>query len=534
MSVLKIPVMENNPAFFMIFLFLTAFLFVFIPPSLSSEVPFFPVFSFENNDNRNEWECNFLYPFFHIMKSDGKTELIMPILFSLVKDTDPKTLSIDFLWPIFTWRLKPRPGGEGYKSQVFIFPLFFRTIREKEDSVDKKSGLFPVFFWGKDRNANPYFIAFPFFWYAKESLLSFPFSSTRPQTYLAFMPFFGSFKNLAGNEAIHTYLWPLFVKIDHKDRDKYFFLWPFFGYGTGENYKAYRFWPLFTWSRKPGGSIRCNYLWPLGYHRRIIRGEGMKTRFDMFFPLYIRYRSPKEKWDHYAFIYGRRETPARRQWALFWPLFKTAFFPESGARHTTLFLILFENKNDPQDRIFQLFPFYGRREKPKKIRSFWFWPIYHYKYDDRDSYTFTRKYLFPFYFKKEWVRENDEIETRSMLFPFYAKKVKSQGSWDTSGLHVFYHDKAEAVERNWCSLFPFYKSRGKEGEDYSVRIFWKLYHKGRKDGRRFWSVNPLIFQWKSEEEKREFNLLGGLFGIKKSPVKTSLKLFFIPLSKHDE
>jgi hypothetical protein len=254
----------------------------------------------------------------------------------------------------------------------------------------------------------------------------------------------------------------------------------------------------------------------------------------MFFPFYIRLRSPSEKWDNYLFIYGRRETPIRRQWALFWPVFKTAVFPESGAREIVLFLLLFEYKNDPQDRNFQIFPFYGRREKPKKIRSFCLWPIYHYRYDDHDAYTFTRKYLFPFYFKKEWVRENNETEIRTMFFPFYAERVKSEGIWDASSLHVFYHDSAEAVERNWCSLLPMYKSRGEEGGDYSVRVFWKLYHKGQREGRRFSDLNPLVFQWKSEEETREFNLLGGLFGIKKTPGKTSLKLFFIPLSKNAE
>lgn len=520
--------------FFRILFIVCVFLFVFPLFSQCIEIPFFPVFSLEKDSRTSDSECNLLYPLFHFLKSGEKTDLVIPILFSLVKNNDPHSLSVDFLWPFFTWRLKPRANGKGCKSQICIFPIFFLTLRQSSDFRDKKGGLFPVLFWGKDRNDHPHFILFPFFWYAKDALIYFPFPSTRPQTYLAFMPFFGRFHNLAGNNLIQTYMWPLFVKVEHDGREKYHFIWPLFGFGTGEDYRAYRFWPLFVWARWPDGSTRCNYLWPFGYHRSKFNAEGEETFFDMFFPFYIRFRSPREKWDNYLFIYGQRESPMRRQWALFWPIFKTAVFPESGARQISLFLLLFEYKNDPRDRNFQIFPFYGNRKKPNKIRSFCLWPIYHYKYDDYDSYTFTRKYLFPFYFKKQWVRENNETETRTMFFPFYAKREKSRGVWETSALHVFYHDSAEALERNWCSLLPFYESRGEDDGDYSIRVFWKLYLKGKKDGRRFRELNPLVFQWKSHEETREFNLLGGLFGIKKTSGKTSFKLFFIPLSKNGE
>jgi len=493
------------------------------------DVSVFPAFSYEYQTENEQWECNFLYPLFQSSGSKDHTKITVPFIFSLEDKKEPEGFLVDIVWPLFTYRKKPRPGGAGMHSKLFLFPFFFNSKKAEEGKEAKRGFFFPLLYYGKDKNDHVYFILIPFIWYAKDTDIYFPFPFLKPQSYLAFLPFFGVFKNLAGNELIRTYFWPLFIRVYHKGRKKFHFFWPFFGYGTGEKYKAYRFWPLFVWAKRPDGSVRMNYLWPFGYHRRKPL-EGDKHRsLDMFFPIFIRFRSEREKWDYYFPFYGRKITPIRSQWAFLWPLFKTSYFLETGAREVTLLAFIFQIKNDDNDRIFRIFPLCGRRLKPGKTRSYILWPLYQYKFDDLDTYTFSRYYLFPFYLRKVWDWKDKEKEVHTMLFPFYFSSQKGEEESETTGMHLFYHDKAEAIERNWCSLLPFYRSKKMGSGDFTLRIFWKLYHREHSAENDLWELNPLIFQWKQKNKTKEFNILGGLFGIKREPKKTSVKLLYIPL-----
>jgi len=503
------------------------FVLILIHSPESMEISLFPAFSIENKKSPSRFEINLGFPLFHMSLEKDRAEANIPFLFSLEKEGE--NMVLDFVWPIFTYRKRPRPGGEGQRSQTTLFPLFNASSKTESAGGYRKWSLFPLFFSGRDAENHPHFILFPFFWYADEARLYFPFPSTRPQTYFAIFPLYGQFRNLGGNNLIQTLVWPLFVRIKHKEKTKYHFLWPFFGYGRGEDYSALRAWPLFIWGRHPDGSIRCNYLWPFGYHRRKPLEEGEFLSLDMLLPLFLRFRSPREKWDYYFIVYGRRDSPQRRQWSVLWPLFKTGYYPKTDARSLTLLLFLFKYKNGEEDSILQLFPLFGRRYTPEKTRSFFLWPLYHYKFNDYGNHTFERRYLFPFYIRKSIVDKDGSRERRTVLFPFFAETKKTDGSWKKSSMRLFYYDKADALDRNWSSLLPLYKSEGTASDQYSLRIFWKLYHREISEDRDLKEINTLLFQWKREDEEKEFNLLGGLFGLKKSPEGSSFKIFFIPL-----
>ena len=501
------------------------------PPAQAMEISLFPLMSCEKATSGSlEWEVNFVYPLFHAASSGDLKEANIPILFSYEKSARLRTVFFDLLWPIFTYHKRPRGEGEGFRSELTLVPFFSRSFKESPDGNYKKYSLFPIFFIGSDQDRHPFYILFPFFWYADQARVFYPFPSQNPQTFFAILPFFGVFHNLAGNDLIKTWLWPLVVYAEHEGRQKYYFLWPFLGYGTGEGYKAYRFWPLFTWAEFPDGSTRLNYLWPLGYHRRQMLKGGERAALDMFLPLYIRFRSPKERWDYFLLFYGMRDTPLRHQWSLLWPLFRITNFTQTQMQRITL-LLLFDYQNGEKDYILQLFPLFGKREKPDKARSFILWPFYQYKYDDYISHKFTRHYFFPFYMRRQWEYPEGIREIRTVVFPFYAKRVVSDGSWSTSALRIFYYDKAKNMDRNWGRLFPFYKSEGRLDERTTTRIFWKLYHREQAGDYDKREVNTILFQWKRENEAKEYNLLGGLVGLKKKPEKTLWKFFFIPLGK---
>ena len=498
-------------------------------PVQGMDISLFPAFSYERDKDRESWECNLAYPLLRITSEKGNTEAVIPFLFSMVEKDSPQALSLDFVWPLCTFRWKPRQDDEGFRRQFNFLFLFSHSLKNAPDGYYRKGFFFPFLYWGSDDNRHGYFIFFPFIWYAREAKLYFPFPSTNPQTYAAFLPFFGKFQNLGGNESIQTFLWPLFVRIKHKGKSKYHFLWPFLGYGRGEGYKAIRAWPLITWARQPDGSKRCNFLWPFGYHRsQGEEGDPDRFRLDMLLPFFIRLRSPKEKWDYYFLLYGRRDTPLRHQWSVLWPLFKTAWYYESGTRSLTLLLLFFKYHAGKEHQTYQIFPLFGIRRTPDKRRSFILWPFYHYKYNDYGTHSFTRYYLFPFYMRKVIEFEGKEKEIRTVLFPFYANVKRTDGSWKTTSARIFYYDKAEDIERNWSALLSFYRSWGDAEGNYEKRIFWKIYHRKHEEDFDLQELNTLLFQWKRTNQASEFNILGGLFGLKKSPRKTSLKLLFIP------
>ncbi len=515
----------------LLLLFTFSILCLIFCPADAGEVSLFPLFSFEHDTALPRTDLNLAYPLLHFDKTATDTFAVMPFVFSVEKKGEPPATSVDFLWPFFTYRLKQRPGGAGSRSQTAFLLLSSHSAKKAPEGNYRKWTFFPFLYCGTDRNNHHHFILFPFIWYADDAYVYLPFPSTKPQSFKAFLPFYGMFKNLGGRELVRYYLFPLFTYVKHKHKRRYHFLWPFFGYGTGKDYEAYKVFPVFTYAKLPEGSTRLNYLWPLGYRRRTVQKDGIVKAIDFFVPLFMRLRTPKEKWDYYSLLYARRITPLRRQWSVLWPLFKTANFPKEDARSFTLFLLLFKYKNGRENNTLQFFPLFGRRRKPGRTRSFILWPLYHYKYDDYGAYTFKRNYLFPFYIRKVMHQKGGETQTRTIFFPFFASAKKSDGSRCFSALRIGYYDRADVIDRNWAPILRIYQSQHDAKGNFSKRVFWKLYvreHLGNYDRTE---VNTLLFQWKRIGTEKEFNLLGGLIGVKRTPLKTTFKLLFMSLGK---
>jgi hypothetical protein len=507
---------------------LTSLGLFFLMNAWAGEVSFFPAFSFQHDATTSLTEVNLAFPFFHFSSRDGGAEARVPILFSYKKEVTTGKIFWDLVWPLFTYRCKPSMEVGGTRSQYTFAFLFSKSSRDVQDDSYRKWTFFPFFYTGSDKNNHRHLILFPFFWYAQDAYVYLPFPSTKPQSYFAFLPLYGDFRNLGGNDRILTLLWPLFIRVNNPSNQKYHFLWPFFAYGKGGGYNALKMWPLFSYASKEGEYTRLNYIWPLGYHRRTILKDGGVRAFDMLFPLFLRQRTPTEKWDYYL-LYGRRETPVRSQWGILGPFFKTVRYKPAGGRGYSLLFSILKYKNGDDEKVRQFFPLFGYRTRPKQVFYYFLWPVFRHKTDDFSAYTYSRSYLFPFYIARDMEWQDGRWEKRRVVFPFFGSVRKSDGSWKTSSMRLFYYDTADAIDRNWSSLLPLYRSDGDGRGNFSTRVFEKLYHREVRNGYDLMEVNTLIFQWKRTGEVREYNLLGGVFGLKKSPEGTSLKIFFLPL-----
>lgn len=504
-------------------------LFILISPLLSAgEVSLFPAFSAEKNEDTSTSELNVAYPLFHIRKDAKQTRLIIPLLFSMVNDAETGFRAMDILWPFNIYRRNPRSGQDGFRSWFYFLLLFQQSDKNTPDSGDySKTTFFPFWYSGTDQNGKSHYIFFPFFYYADDAIMYLPFPSTEKQSYFGILPFYGIFRNLAGNDLIRTVMWPFFVHVHHDTKDKYFFPWPFLGYGKGDDYKAWRFWPLFSWSRWPDGSRKLNYLWPLGYHRNMVRENGGKATFDMFLPFFLRYRSPDEKWDAYSIFYAQRDTPHRHQSGILWPLFHSVKFKQNRGWGFTALLLIFRYQDAEHESIRQFFPFFIKKKKPDQTRIYAPWPLFQYRYDKFANHEKWRWYLFPFLMHKKEKRKDGTENVRNLLFPFFTSMRSSDGSFYTVAPHLFYNDGDESIIRNLDSILPLYRSFGDAEGNYSRRIFWKIYHREHKKDYDLSEINTLVFQWKKENDSTQYNILGGLFGLVKKSEETRLKLLFM-------
>ncbi len=529
---LKLPGGCPRPGFRLVFHVIVLIIaFAFLKPCIRAEdISLFPAASWEHDRDAGLKELTLGYPLFRYSSDGERTDLRIPFIFSIEKHVEVGTFAMDLLWPMSIFRQHPRAGGEGLRRQWYFMLFFSGSNREDKKEGDlSKTVFFPFWFSGRDAGRNPHHIMFPFFWYADNALVYFPFPSTGPQSFFAIFPLFGTFRNLGGNDVIRFYLWPAYIQVRHKDRVKHNIVWPIFGYGTGEEYKSFAVWPLVSWSRRPNGERRLNYLWPLGYHRRNLDKDGEPYAVDLFLPFIIRLRSSRESWDNY-FIWGRRETPLRSQWAVLWPLFRTVRWKKDDGRGFAILHFLFRYQKSVEGDVLQIFPLYSRRQKGSQVRTFAPWPLGQYRYDDFGNYTFTRHYFFPFFMRKveDW-QETGIKDTRTFVFPFFHTWRRSDGAFSTSCIRMFYWDKSADLTRNWGSLLPLYLSQGDAAGNYSRRVFWKIYHREHKDGSDLSEVNTLILQWKNRDGQKAVNLLGGLFGYENGPQGRTTRILYIPI-----
>jgi len=497
--------------------------------ALAADVSLFPAASYQHDSETSRTEINLGYPLFNLTSKNGTTQARIPFVFSHRNEADTKKILWDFVWPLITIRSKPRgEGGEERRSQYRFLMMFEKSDKDTQNDSYKKFTFFPFLFTGTDKNDRSHFIFFPFVWYANDAYVFLPFPSQQPQSYTAFLPFFGDFRNLGNNDRILTILWPLFAKVNNPGKYQYHFLWPVFGYGNGDGYKALSVWPLFSFAKNDGEYTRMNYIWPLGYHRETVLKDGGVKTFDLLFPLFVRQRTPKEKWDYYL-LFGRKETPKRSQWGILGPVFRKADYVDDNGYGFDILFSMFKFENSIEARTRQVFPLFGHRRKPKELFYYTLWPVFRHKTTEFETYTYKRTFFFPFYIGRDMVYNDGSWEKRRTFFPFFGTISKSDGSWQTSALRFFYYDKADAWERNFGSIVSVYNSQGDAQGHYSRRVFGKIYHREHDANIDSSEVNTLVLQLKREEETREYNFLGGLFGVKKNPEKTTFKVFFIPL-----
>ena len=237
--------------------------------------------------------------------------------------------ALSVLWPL----------GEKTDDHIALRPLFSvhkldQTKREYNllwplaqfDFLTQDHRIFP-FFWGKGHDAQcPYFVAFPFFWYARDEYLAlFPLLihsyGCGPRSTHVLWPLFHS-ESGAGESGWRA--WPLVGSYQHGSKGYRFLLWPLCNEWRDGDEVLRLALPLYysKHEKDEGWSLLLPLYWRCYDEKRSLlispiyaRGRKGDRRWEVVFPLYFRSRK-REKSKILTPLFGKFTYRNRTVWIL--------------------------------------------------------------------------------------------------------------------------------------------------------------------------------------------------------------------------
>ena len=326
-------------------------------------------------------------------------------------------------------------------------------------------------------------------------------------------------------------------------------------HGTKADRLIDRFSPLYAYYRDDRTKERAlNLLLLYNHHASPERVE------DIFFPLYRYSRnSLQDETRINALLYWHTSTP-RSTHDGFFPLYHYEQEKE-GYQSISLLGIskyaLYRHERQPTLITDQFFPLYRYRHdlNAEKIR-FNAMLLFHYKEDT----TNRGHFLFPLYsYKNDMAKGEQRIGLLGFAPISLYQHLKTQEKTDDRLLFL-YHYRSDAVlkETDFSLLWPLIHYKSQNGKVTETSVLWWLFNYGQPaEGhqefrilggpamavarskitpeRSVFEFNPIIPFYSYEKEAgkgSEWNLLGGLFGMKTSMGKTKVRLFFFYFPKN--
>ncbi|MGH7889851.1 MAG: hypothetical protein ACRENF_04795, partial [Thermodesulfobacteriota bacterium] len=227
-----------------------------------------PFFNLDRNKTQESEEINALGPFIKSKRDENSSEFGFRPFFYLVEDRERDLTEFDFLYPLATYDRRE----EDLRFQLLIYLLSFESNLKPSGFREKEFTLFPFVF-------------------AKSA-------EEKEKSYFALFPVYGKIKDKFLRDEINFFLFPLFLQTKKGEASNYSFLWPFFGYFTGDGQEGFRLWPLFGYRKKEGVLDEKFILWPI-YLSRQINFHGEEIKFFSIFPLYSGFESAERTQDTY-------------------------------------------------------------------------------------------------------------------------------------------------------------------------------------------------------------------------------------------
>ncbi len=345
--------------------------------------------------------------------------------------------------------IDPTEGG------YFAVPAVFARTRVDHDDLpdletrdlDEDIHLWPLFAWG--------------------------YGDGEEHDYLAIAPFGGTTKELIGKEKITWwgFPYPFYAKVEDRAYDSHHVLWPLINWVDGPQNSGFRVLPFYGHYERRALDGRPVYdktwvMWPFVAWGKTGMNEERPTEYMWAWP-----------------FYGWIDGPTIRSWTVLWPFIKYEEILAPPVRRVGVQQALddpaaglleepevvswelrapfpfLQIAGGPGRFKFDMWPFFGYKERPGFTRHFVLWPIWRYEHMSTPEREFVGTWLIPLYWRTRWVDvERGTAETKARLYPLLHWRSDDDGGRDFRLLSPFWFDD-EGFERTLGHFFNLYRYR---------------------------------------------------------------------------
>lgn len=344
----------------------------------------------------------------------------------------PEDRDMEVLWPLthFGWRRE-----NAFHWRVIM--SFWRDADRQDPDSDWEFSLPPLWVNGHDRTAGGgYWGFFPFYGRLPRFIFLEDFRWAAFPAYLSY--------RTGGPRAIRRryFLWPIVSAKDDPDKTRW------------------AVWPIFGTKREPGFSSRF-VLWPFWNDYTFDAANHHGTGW-MLWPLMSRVNTDTEQ--GYGFI------------PPFFSYTKTA----SGAVAYKCPWPLFERYRDPKESTWRSWRFWGITHRGTRDAWWFLYPIMRHHRQRTPNVRKSYTHFWPFYTNESVYDVGRDGSTRVessyfRIWPFWSSRYDEDEGWSGRALELFPFRDFPVVERNLTPFWTFYSSHQKPGERVvEHELFWGL------------------------------------------------------------
>ncbi|HEU6447643.1 MAG TPA: hypothetical protein VFV23_04315 [Verrucomicrobiae bacterium] len=432
------------------------------------------------------WRMEAAGPFFYEQHCDTENILAFPPFFSHETDSDTERREDNYLYPLMTYR---RYGSE-YRWQLCQI-INFSGGQNPGDGTAKRFTIFPLYFQQRAPD---------------ESL-----------KYTALVPFYGHLENRLFRDDIFFVMFPFYSETRKKDIVTDNYAYPIVHFRHGNGLSGWQVWPIAGHEGKVVTLLTNNWdevitngghdyffaAWPFYFHHLDGIGTTDPQNTLAAIPFYVKFRSPLRDsttvlWPFFNWIDDRERK--YHEWEMPWP-----------------FIVVARGEGKTQTRVM---PFFQRAHTDTLTDNFYAWPIYGYK-RIQSAPLDRNETRICFYLVRDVNEKNTETGRARKRLDFwplfvYHRDFNGDSRLQIPALIESFVPNNEGVERDWSPLWSVWRSEKNPAEDESSQsLLWNLWRRDTAEGMKNDSLLFGLFQYHSDAEM------------------TKLRLFYIPVFRHE-
>jgi hypothetical protein len=437
---------------------LIIFFLIIINSSLFSNKNF--GFIYKSIRENNTYSRHLLGPVYNYRK-DNKEKNVKLLFYSKYENKKTDKTKYHFLYPILRYTTNSE-SKNFYLTPIFSFKSAIFSRNDRTETAFN-SMLFPILFFGKDRNDNYSY---------------------------GFLPLYGNLRRFLGKDEFHFVAFPFYLRTLYNDEEIFHFLFPVLAYSKSDSLSLKRFFPFYGKMKRPDLYERKFYLYPFYQEKTIYHNKNEYTS-RIFFPFYGKEKYPDATYKSYLYpIFRYKENDIKNNISLF-PVF------------------IRETSSAKKRRFYSAFYGFTKNLHTSEVSGYYLLPFGYFQTGKTSTYDYSNYYLLPIlrYYKNTF--NDDKQISNFQLFPLFKISVNNnEKKIIIPSFDIFL--KTSYIEKDysrWWEIIRFSKS------DVHIKFnfLWSMieYENNFEKDKKTYGLNPL-FNVKRIGDKKIYNFIFNL------------------------